>query len=224
MSGIFLSYRRDDAAGYAGRVADDLKERFGDRLFMDIDTVEPGLDFVEEIERAVQSCVALVVVIGKQWLGSVDGAGRRRLEDPGDYVRLEVATALKRKIRVIPVLVQNTLMPLASELPPDLAPLTRRNAIDIADTRWKYDIDRLIHTLEKVLGTPPKVITPPPPEPSKRKGSFFQMSLLLVSLFLWLVAVGLAGSTPTDQKGAPYFFLAGVGTMVWWVRRRRRKT
>ncbi len=107
MSGIFISYRREDSSGYSGRLFDRLTAQFNrDQLFMDIDAIEPGVDFVEVIERAVSSCDVLVAVIGKQWLTVTDANGRRRLDNPEDFIRLEVGTALDRGIRVIPVLVR----------------------------------------------------------------------------------------------------------------------
>jgi hypothetical protein len=106
MARIFLCYRRDDSGGYAGRLYDRLGQRFGhDNLFMDIDTIAPGLDFVEAIEKAVGTCDVLLAVIGRQWLTSTDSQGQRRLDNPEDFVRLEIVTALVRQIRVIPVLV-----------------------------------------------------------------------------------------------------------------------
>jgi hypothetical protein len=150
-SKIFINYRREDSAGHAGRLFDRLGARFPGRVFMDIDTLEPGVDFVEVIETAVGSCEVLIVLIGHEWLSVKDAAGHRRLDDPADYVRLEVATALQRRIRVIPVLVQSASMPRAEELPPDLATLARRNAIELSDARWAYDVDRLIRTIEEVL-------------------------------------------------------------------------
>jgi Tfp pilus assembly protein PilF len=148
---IFINYRREDSAGHTGRLFDRLGARLPGRVFMDIDNLEPGVDFVEVIEKAVGSCQVLIVVMGHEWLGVKDAAGRRRLEDPADFVRLELATALQRNIRVIPVLVQGAPMPRAEELPADLAKLARRNAIELSDGRWAYDVDRLIHTIEEVL-------------------------------------------------------------------------
>ncbi|HEY6320333.1 MAG TPA: toll/interleukin-1 receptor domain-containing protein [Thermoanaerobaculia bacterium] len=150
-SKIFVNYRREDSAGHAGRLFDRLSARFPARVFMDIDNLEPGVDFVEVIETAVGSCEVLIVVIGNEWLSVKDAAGRRRLDDPADYVRLEIATALQRQVRVIPVLVQRASMPRAEELPPDLVKLARRNAIELSDARWAYDVDRLIRTIEEVL-------------------------------------------------------------------------
>jgi hypothetical protein len=148
---IFINYRREDSSGHAGRLFDALSVHFAGRLFMDIDTLEPGVDFVEAIEQAVGSCEVLLVVIGREWLAVKDAAGHRRLDDPADFVRLEVESALARKIRVIPVLVQDAPMPRAEELPPSLARLARRNAIEISDARWAYDVDRLARTIQDIL-------------------------------------------------------------------------
>ena len=117
MKGIFISYRRDDAAGYAGRLYDRLAAHFGrDRVFMDVEGIEPGVDFVDAIEGAVGSCEVLIVIIGKDWLAA-DAVGKRRLDDPGDFVRIETAAALARNIRVVPVLVDDAEMPRAKQLP-----------------------------------------------------------------------------------------------------------
>jgi len=106
MPGIFISYRREDTAGHAGRLFDRLTQHFGKgRIFMDVSDIEPGTDFVEAIDKAVGSCDILIVVIGREWLTCADPGGHRRLDDPNDFIRLEAATALKRNIRVIPVLV-----------------------------------------------------------------------------------------------------------------------
>ncbi len=153
MSGIFISYRREDAAGHAGRLFDRLAQHFGrDAVFMDVAGIEPGVDFVEAIERAVGSCAVLIVVIGKQWAQTLDAAGNRRLEDPNDFVRLEAATALKRNVRVIPLLVEGAPLPSVASLPEDLRTLTRRNAFELRDGRWEADIGLLVNALEKALG------------------------------------------------------------------------
>lgn len=155
MSRIFISYRRDDSAGYVGRLYDRLSEHFGaDQIFMDIDTIEPGVDFVDVIDKAVDASDVILVVIGKLWASITDSQGRRRLDNAHDFVRLEVASALKRNARVIPILVRDAAMPNADELPLDLEPLLRRNAIEIDDKNFHYDVNRLIETLERVLGVP----------------------------------------------------------------------
>lgn len=151
MNGIFISYRRDDAPGYAGRLYDRLVVHFGaERVFMDVQGIEPGVDFVDAIERALASCEILIVLIGKNWLGT-DSAGRRRLDDPADFVRLETAKALARGIRVVPVLVEGAAMPSADHLPADLLPLVRRQSVELSHRQWDATSAELIRTLEKIL-------------------------------------------------------------------------
>lgn len=152
LSRIFISYRRNDSAGWAGRLYDRLGQRFGKaNLFMDIDTIEPGLEFVEVIQNSVASCNVLIALIGPRWLDSMDDTGHRRLENPEDYVRLEITTALERNIRVIPTLLQGAVMPRSTDLPDGLKPLARRNALRIDETRFEYDVTQLIGVLEKDL-------------------------------------------------------------------------
>ena len=173
MGSIFISYRRDDSAGYAGRLASDLERVFGDALvFQDVEDIKPGADFVEVIDRAVEGSSVLLAVIGRQWLGATDPAGHRRLDDRGDFVRAEIGAALRRGIVVIPVLVEGAAMPHAEQLPDDLAPLAHRQAIELSDTRWEYDVSQLAGTIRRVLGTtadstgrPPQ----PPPVSSRRR-------------------------------------------------------
>jgi len=151
---IFISYRRDDCAGHAGRLYDRLCDRFGaDRIFMDIDSIEPGEDFVEVIDKTVGSCNILLALIGQEWLTSAI-EGKRRLHNSDDFVRLEIATALRREIRVIPVLVQGASMPSIDELPDDLKRLVRRNALDVDDLHWHAGVSRLMSTIEKVIEKP----------------------------------------------------------------------
>jgi hypothetical protein len=155
MDGIFISYRRDDSAGYAGRLYDRLVGYFGaERVFMDVEGIEPGLDFVEAIERAVGSCRVLIAVIGDEWTTATDASGRRRLDDPNDFIRLETGSALQRGIRVVPVLVGDAVMPLAADLPEMLKPLTRRQAIEINHKQWEASTGELIRTLEGILKPP----------------------------------------------------------------------
>src|SRR5271165_1597256 len=153
MSGqIFISYRREDSSAWAGRLSDRLSTHFpSNQIFMDVDTIEPGIDFVEAIEESVGSCDVLIAVIGTRWLNSSNPAGNRRLEIPEDSVRVEVATALKRGIRVIPVLVEGATMPDAGDLPDDLKALVHRNAIQLSHDRFRTDSERLESTLKGVL-------------------------------------------------------------------------
>ena len=148
---IILNYRREDTSAHAGRLYDDLADQFGaEQVFMDIDAIEPGVDFAEVIERAVGSARVFLSVIGPGWLSAVDAKGVRRLDRTDDFVRLEIEAALRPEVRVIPVLVQNATMPTSEELPPSLAPLARRNAIELRDNSWRYDVSRLIETIERV--------------------------------------------------------------------------
>lgn len=148
MPSIFISYRRDDSAPYAGRLYDRLVDRFGaSQVFMDIDHIQPGEDFVQAIHRKVSACDVAIVLIGKNWLDARNASGQRRLDDPEDFVRLEVATALQRNVKVVPVLVGGATMPQMQALPEALALLSRRNAFEISDTRFHADVERLAATL-----------------------------------------------------------------------------
>jgi hypothetical protein len=169
MQGVFISYRRQDSQSAAGRLADHLKEHMrGVPIFRDVETIEPGVDFVEAIGRALESCGVLLAVIGPRWANLADGAGRRRLDDPNDYTRLEIATALARQdVRVIPVLVEGAQMPGGDDLPENLKPLSRRNAIELTDKRWEYDVSQLVETLNKALDVHPEPGPPIPPTPPK---------------------------------------------------------
>lgn len=156
MSGIFLSYRRDDTSGYVGHLHEKLAAHFGESMiFRDIDTIEPGDDFVEVIEKAVTSCGVLLAVIGKQWLSLTDAEGKRRLDDPNDFVRIEIAAALDQNIRVIPTLVGGARMPSITVLPDNLTKLARRNALEIGDRTFQFDVNKLIETIEKIIGPAP---------------------------------------------------------------------
>ena len=156
MPKILVNYRRDDSAAYAGRLADRLRERFGDdNVFVDIDTIQPGDDYVEKIEQSIAACDAVVVIIGRSWLAATDAQGRRRLDREDDFVRTEIMKALQRRIRVVPVLVGDAAMPEAANLPPDLAGLGRRQGIEISDTRFHQDVDRLIEALSGGAPAPP---------------------------------------------------------------------
>jgi hypothetical protein len=147
---IFISYRRQETAWPAGRLYDVLVEHFpAEQVFKDVDSIEPGEDFVERITAAVASCDVLLALIGPDWLTITDEEGRRRLNDPGDYVRVEIETALKREIRVIPILVDSARMPDANQLPVTLAPLARRNAVEI--NPLSFDTVRLMTAVQKSL-------------------------------------------------------------------------
>jgi hypothetical protein len=141
---IFISYRREDAEGQAGRLFKDLVGHFGEQaVFMDVAGIEPGRDFRKAIDEQVSSCGVLLAIIGKDWLGAANG-GARRLDDPGDFVRLETSSALKRDIPVVPVLVHGAQMPRPEQLPEDLKDLAYRNAIELTHARWDSDLTVLV--------------------------------------------------------------------------------
>ena len=153
MSGqIFISYRREESRWSARSLHDRLCRDFDPKqIFMDIDAIALGEDFFEAIETTVAKCDVLIAVIGKNWLTSKDDHGNRRLDNPEDFVRMEIGAALKRKIRVIPVLVDGALMPQSTDLPEDLRPLVRRNALLITDTSFDGDCQRLAAAIKLVL-------------------------------------------------------------------------
>ena len=151
-SGIFVSYRRQESSHLAGRLADRLADRFGEgQVFIDVDTIEPGVDFAEEIFRAVAGCEVLLAIIGPNWLASADERGGRRLDDPDDIVRLEIEAALARGVRVIPILIEGAVMPRRDDLPESLASLARRQALLIRHESFRYDVGHLVTAIERIL-------------------------------------------------------------------------
>jgi TIR domain len=149
---IFISYRREETAYAAGWLFDRLADRFGGgQVFKDVDSIQLGDDFVEVITNAVGSCDVLLALIGEEWLTITDDQGRRRLDDPDDFVRLEIEAALTRKVRVIPILVDGARMPRADELPSGLARLVRRQALELSPARFDFDTGRLLKVLDRTL-------------------------------------------------------------------------
>lgn len=151
MSQIFISYRREDSAGYAGRLRESLERRLGKgAVFRDVDALEPGQDFVDTIAVRLRDAKACLVLIGREWLDAEDASGRRRLAQQNDYVRLEIATALEQpSMRVIPVLVEGTRMPATEELPETIQGLARRQAVSLRDESWDTDVQRFVSALDK---------------------------------------------------------------------------
>src|ERR1700760_4776146 len=150
--GIFVSYRRQESSHLAGRLYDRIADKFGeDQVFMDVDTIEPGVDFAEEISRAVAACQVFLAIIGLNWLTAADEQGHRRLDDPDDLVRLEVEAALTRGVRVIPVLAEGARRPSRNDLPESLAGLARRNALTVRHESFRSDAGRLITAIERAL-------------------------------------------------------------------------
>lgn len=152
MPGVFISYRREDSAPYAGRLFDILSTQFGrENMFMDLDTIEGGDDFTSVIERKLSVSDALVAVIGSQWLTVTEQNGTRRLDNASDFVRIEIAKALERDIRVIPVLVGGATMPRANDLPSNLRALCERQAMEVRDSHFHTDAKQLTDVLHNTL-------------------------------------------------------------------------
>jgi hypothetical protein len=206
---LFISYRREDTSGHAGRLYDAIVERFGaDRVFMDIE-LAPGIDFVDGITESVGSCDALLLIIGPRWATVSKDGTKPRLSDPADYVRLEVETALARSdLKLIPVLVAGARMPGADELPDSLQPLRRLNAIELSDARWRYDVGRLVNTLageeEEPAGTAP---------PSQPRGRVIAIAagLAVVALVAVLAIAGVFSGGGGAGSGSSTGASTGAG-------------
>lgn len=197
---------------------------------MDIDAIEPGVDFEEVLNQAVGRCDVLLAVIGRQWLTVTDARGRRRLDKPDDYVRMELQAALERNVRVIPVLVQGVDMPGSDELPSALKKLARRNALEVTPTRWRYDIGRLTSALERIAETGPGQqaqadaaqpgdIRPEPPSrpaASQPAGSRNLLPIILAAIIALIgIAVGaVVASGALSHGGSTHttIFAAGAGS------------
>lgn len=213
MSGVFINYRRDDAKSEAGRLFDWLSRYFGkDQVFMDVSgSIEPGLEFDRVIEKAVSSCDVLIVVIGKEWLTVLDEKGKRRLEDPNDFVRMEIAAALKRDIRVIPVLVEGAAMPDEGNLPEDLKRLSKRQASEISDNRWEFDTEQLVKVLEKAgvkaarygQTVAPDERPAPTPQGTKKISGKAIAGMVLGGVVALVIISNLPTSEPTVPPNSP---------------------
>jgi len=149
---IFISYRRDDSEGEAGRLYDDLIRIFGaDAVFMDVSDIHPGKDFRQAIDQNVSRCTVLLAIIGPAWTTIQDTSGNRRLDQPNDFVRLEISSALTRGIDVIPILVHGARMPSCADLPENLQSLAYRNCVELTHARWNSDVEVLSRTLREYV-------------------------------------------------------------------------
>jgi hypothetical protein len=187
MPGIFISYRRTDAKGFAGALLRELKLRFGPaHVFMDVEDIDGGTDFPVALERAVDTCDILLALIGPGWLEARDAAGARRLEDPRDFVREEIRRALGRGIRVIPVLLDGAPLPPVAALPDDLAPLAARNGLDLTNAHWEDQVDHLTDQIQHGLfdhagaQLPADFVSLPP----ERRGGKPMFTLMAIGLFV----------------------------------------
>lgn len=201
MMQIFLSYRRDDSAGFAGRLAEALESALGgNSVFRDVEDIHPGDDFVRSIERALDAVDVVLVMIGPDWLQTND-AGQRRLDAPDDFVRLEVLAALQSGKPVIPVLVGGAQMPCEQDLPGPLRPLLRRQAFNLADAGWKSDVARLVDALRPQV----KTVDRRP----LRRGLAGLALLMLLSGVGWFAGVMRMNTQPAVEQGTPLPDIAG---------------
>ena len=157
--GAFISYRREDAAGFAGRLCDSLERLLpNEPVFRDVDGLSPGQDFVTAIDTRLRQCRVCLAVIGRDWLNARDADGRRRLDQPDDFVRLELTAALARpEVLTIPVLVEGASMPPADTLPPEIRALARRQAVALRDDTWDADVARLVRSVQPAMAPSPRV-------------------------------------------------------------------
>ena len=212
MRAIFISYRRDDSEGHAGRLFEDLSQAFGaDAVFMDVAGIAAGRDFRKVIEEHTAACQVLLALIGKNWATAVDADGHRRLDDPLDFVRLETASALKRDIPVIPVLVQGGRMPKADQLPDDLKELVYRNNVELTHARWDSDVQVLIQALRPLIAAPtqpaavaapgaPEPGPDPAPMPTAARPAKSRRVAWLAGLFVALAAAGGGAYVVVEQN------------------------
>jgi len=222
MSGIFLSYRRDDASGWTGRLYEHMIREWGsDQVFMDIDAIAPGDDFRDAIARTMDVCDIVMVVIGPNWLTARDHAGNRRLDNEGDTHRAEVAAALVSDVRVVPVLVGGAAMPSESDLPEPLKDLAYRNAAVIEDRRFASDVGALQKVLRQLVDSAASTrSTPGGPGHTSNAGDGHGAAVPLQTETAGRDTV--AGSTATSTRRAGLAtlptMLAGAGllmTLVW---------
>jgi hypothetical protein len=209
----FISYRRDDSAGYAGRLREALERRLGrGRVFRDVDALQPGDDFVRAIDQRIQECRAFLAVIGQQWLEARDPQGTVRLAQPDDHVRLEIASALARgDLLVVPVLVEGAAMPAAADLPESIRPLASRHAIALRDDTWDADVDRLAAAIELVARPPasgarPRAVRWPRRLRRSALAAVAALAVLALVLTVWLQWGGmpLATGSGVPEEGAGY--------------------
>jgi hypothetical protein len=197
-SGIFISYRREDTAYPAGWLFDRLVDQYGrSQIFKDIDSIALGDDFVDVITNAVASTDVLLALIGDRWLTITDDQGSRRLDDPNDFVRLEIEAALAREVRVIPILVGGAQMPRVDELPPSLAQLTRRQALELSPSRFDFDTSRLLRVLDSTLGE----VQPAPSQPEQRAPSWLRRNWRLAAAALAVAVAGAVAAVVLVGRG-----------------------
>ncbi len=202
---VFLNYRRDDSEGYVGRLYDHLTQRFPGRIFRDVTGLRPGEDFVNALDREGVSCQVLLAIIGKRWLSCADVSGRRRLDDPEDILRREIIHALQRNVLVIPVLVGGATVPAIDDLPPELKPLGRRQALPISELDFERDLERLIEVVAQELCIAPQPgrhpLPPPPPVAHKQKRWPWIIGAVVATVLVLAIIGSMMDSKPTPAAG-----------------------
>jgi hypothetical protein len=187
-AGIFISYRREDTDYIAGRIAEGLSKRFGpDSIFRDVENLSPGVNYENALDRALNSCAVLVAVIGPNWSSITDKAGRRRLDDPQDWVRAEISRALEREIPVVPVLLSGTSMPQDADLPCEMKKLLKHQTCELTDLHWKRDLDRLTESLSKIVKIP-------------KKNNLWKLLIGVALLIVGILAYTLILRSPDSQE------------------------
>jgi TIR domain len=149
--GVFICYRREETAFAARAIHDRVVQLERESVFLDVDNIDLGVDWFNVLTERVGACDALVAVIGRNWVSSADKDGLRRIDDPDDFVRIEIEAALQRNVRVIPVLVDGAAMPKASELPESLKGLARRQGTEVSPARFEADVEKLTDALASIL-------------------------------------------------------------------------
>ena len=204
---IFISYRVSDTAGETGRLVDTLKQYFHEeQIFIDIEKIEPGVDFTVAISKSLEACDVLLAIIGPGWQGLNATTNKSRIQNADDWVRIEISTALKRNIRVVPVLVDGGSLPSEDELPEDLKPLVKRQAYEISNKRWKYDTEQLIRFLIKI-GIPTKPIGPPNHQTNKSSWSQNYLWVTIVGISLIIISAlvsNISEPDPINPGPSPY--------------------
>jgi len=213
MGAVFISYRRGDSEGQARALSIELGELIGkDSVFMDVDSIALGRDFRQVLQERLQACDILLALIGPGWLDAKDPAGNRRLDSPTDFVRQEIAAALRRNIPVTPVLLQGAPMPPPERLPDDLKDLAFRNGFELSHLRWESDVKEMFKRLDLATSPPAAAPAPNPPvsapaataTPARRSRKLLYWLIgaaaVLVIIFLWIALSG--GGSPDEGQPA----------------------
>jgi hypothetical protein len=228
---VFICYRREESAPHAGRLYDAMVDRFGEgNVFMDVD-LAPGVDFVTRITEVVAACRVLIVVMGPTWATLEDEQGEVRIADPEDFVRLEVDTGLRRpEVTPIPVLVRGARMPRREELPAEIQSISRRNALELSEVRWRDDVARLNGTLDELLVDGTRTDTTIVETESDRPGGRLVLEGLLVAGAAAIAARTIGNLIPDSHETAraltsvvarrlETWALVGAALAVWLGRR-----